>query len=302
MEGDRSPQKGALEVKAEEFFRFREEYRRILESSNALRNPNAVVSIDQYFDTVMYAVGHAVPFMPLKRVGKYLCLVAERLSKFIGDADYGADLATTTDSAYIKRGKRFAHQMGIIMKVKDASFNGEGNQISLSTHNRNVGRYAARLAYEIGCGTLPAEEMRIAGETHDIGKLGISDDIIAKPGKLTLEEREKVEPHPVHGANVIRHGGFNRIADLVEVHHRWYDGQGYPKDPPVDSRDPIYHLLPVADVFDVVSRGRPYRDGIGAKGAMHILKQAAGTQLHPLVVGVAASTKCLVEEFMRDAA
>ncbi|MFH1577689.1 MAG: HD domain-containing phosphohydrolase [Candidatus Omnitrophota bacterium] len=129
------------------------------------------------------------------------------------------------------------------------------------------------------------EHLHIAALLHDIGKIGIPENILNKKGALTDEERKKIEEHPMIGATILQ-----PIKELetairgVKYHHERYDGKGYPEGLSADNVPMIAAIIAVADTFDAITTNRPYRDAESKEGAAMIIKRASGQQFHPQAV------------------
>ena len=152
-------------------------------------------------------------------------------------------------------------------------------------HSQRVVEYVLTAGVAL---SLPQEELEVleyAGILHDIGKIGIKDCILCKPGNLTEEEYCTIPEHPVIGANIIDGIPFLKSAKtLVLYHHERYDGAGYPEglsgeDIPIGAR-----LLAVADSFDSMTTERPYRAALSVKQAIRELRRCAGSQFCPVAV------------------
>jgi HD-GYP domain-containing protein (c-di-GMP phosphodiesterase class II) len=149
-------------------------------------------------------------------------------------------------------------------------------------HNFRVTLYAVRLAQEIG---LSHERMRtlIKGSLlHDVGKIGIRDAVLLKPGKLSHAEYEVMKKHVYHGVDITSRSSW--LADarsVVASHHEHYDGKGYPdglagEDIPVEAR-----IFAIVDVFDALTSKRPYKDPFTFQETMQILREGAGSHFDP---------------------
>jgi putative two-component system response regulator len=154
-------------------------------------------------------------------------------------------------------------------------------------HTERVGQTAALLAQQL---RLPEEEsslMRQAAPLHDIGKLGVSDTILLKPGKLTPEEFEQVKRHTSHGSAILS-GSGNAVLRLAEeiarTHHEWWDGSGYPSGLRRSSIPISGRIVAVADVFDALTHERPYKQAWPVEKAAQELHQLRGRQFDPDVV------------------
>jgi HD-GYP domain-containing protein (c-di-GMP phosphodiesterase class II) len=134
------------------------------------------------------------------------------------------------------------------------------------------------------------ERIRIGALLHDIGKIGIADSVLQKPGRLTDEEFDIVKQHPVIGRRILEGvGGLAPYIDAVELHHENWDGTGYPKgqsgeETPVDAR-----IIHVCDAYDAMTTSRSYRRGMTHVQATRQLITYAGTQFDPRIVELFAS-------------
>jgi len=153
-------------------------------------------------------------------------------------------------------------------------------------HSMRVAAYAIRLAQKVGFSREKTERMRIAAILHDIGKIGIYEAILDKPGKLTKEEVDEMRKHPSQGVDILL--PLNALKDIIPIikhHHERYDGEGYPdglsgEDIPLDAR-----ILAIADVYDAMRSDRPYRRGLTFEEAAQELLNEAGKQLDPVLPG-----------------
>jgi len=126
----------------------------------------------------------------------------------------------------------------------------------------------------------------VAGRLHDIGKIGIKDAILLKPGALTDEEYEIIKEHPVTGASILgRMGLWEREQEIIRCHHERFDGNGYPDGLKGDKIPLLARILSVADVYDALSSDRAYRKKMDEKKVMQIIRDGAGSQFDPVVVG-----------------
>jgi putative nucleotidyltransferase with HDIG domain len=130
-------------------------------------------------------------------------------------------------------------------------------------HSDRVARIAVRLAKELGCDNKMLHTMYMAGLLHDIGKIGIDDAVLRKPGKLTAAEFDHIKQHPELGYRIL--ADISPLADVLPAvlhHHEQWDGQGYPFKLAGDQIPLIARILAVADAFDAMSSDRPYRPGM----------------------------------------
>ncbi len=133
------------------------------------------------------------------------------------------------------------------------------------------------------------EVLRFGALLHDIGKIGISDDVLRKAGPLTDEEFEAIMEHPVVGARIIRTIPFLLPhVDIVELHHERPDGLGYPKGLQGDDIPLLARIVHVADAYDAITSARAYRQGRSSADALRELWRCAGTEYHAEIVGALA--------------
>ncbi len=152
-------------------------------------------------------------------------------------------------------------------------------------HSGRVGDLACATAAALGLAPAELERIRVGALLHDIGKIGISDVILQKPGKLTKEEFAEVARHPRIGRRILEGvRGFAPYLDAVELHHENWDGTGYPhgrvgEQTPIEAR-----IIHVSDVYDALTTDRPYRPGMSHDRAIDILRCNAGTHFDPGIV------------------
>lgn len=147
-------------------------------------------------------------------------------------------------------------------------------------HSSRVSQYAQLIGAEVGLTDRQLLWLRHAALLHDIGKLGVSNSILDKPGKLTDEEFEQVKLHPVYSMDILSKVGiFNSLAPVASGHHERLDGRGYPWGLKGEQIDFATRIISVADVFDAVSAERPYRGAMPLDQALAILDEMAGPAL-----------------------
>ena len=151
-------------------------------------------------------------------------------------------------------------------------------------HSHNVGRYAALTARELGFDEDRIERVRLAGVLHDIGKIGICDRVLAKPGPLDADEWRQMFTHPEIAARLLSRPEFDDLREWILAHHERPDGRGYPRalcaaEIPIEAR-----ILAVADAYEAMTADRVYRPAIGEDAARAELEGGAGTQFDPAVV------------------
>lgn len=163
-----------------------------------------------------------------------------------------------------------------------------------SGHSSRVAYFAVAVAERLKLSDQKIEFIKYASVLHDVGKIGVSENILNKPGKLVEEEWDVIRSHPSIGQNIIKSIKFLfDIGPVVRHHHERYDGGGYPdrlkgEDIPIESR-----IIAVADTYDAMTSDRSYRKGMDHKTALEELRRVAGSQLDPMIVEIFCS---IVEE------
>ena len=147
-----------------------------------------------------------------------------------------------------------------------------------ASHSEGVAAYAVAIGERLGMGAEDLRSLRRAGLLHDIGKLGVSNAILDKPGRLTPAEVEAVRRHPRHTFEILsRVSAFADIAAPAAAHHERLDGRGYHLGLAADRLGPMARALAVADVYEALTADRPYRAAMEPERALGILRADAGT-------------------------
>ena len=152
-------------------------------------------------------------------------------------------------------------------------------------HSDRVTRYSLLIAKEMDLPAHFMETLRISAQLHDVGKIGIEDHILKKPGALTEEEFEVMKTHTTKGANILR--PVTQLADMlpgIELHHEALDGRGYPYGLQGDQIPLLARVIAVADTFDALTTNRPYQQAHTPDQTLQIIKNLAGKRLDPLAV------------------
>jgi response regulator RpfG family c-di-GMP phosphodiesterase len=152
-------------------------------------------------------------------------------------------------------------------------------------HSQRVCRYALEIARAMGWSEEQLGSLSKGAHLHDIGKLGIPDGILLKPGALTAEERTLMQRHVQIGYDLVKDIAF--LADAAEIvltHHERHDGGGYPRGLKGDEILPSARIFAVADSFDAITSDRPYRRASSFEAGLQIIRESSGTQFDPQVV------------------
>ena len=154
-------------------------------------------------------------------------------------------------------------------------------------HSELMSRVAVELAKALRLEKSEIETVRVGALLHDLGKIGIDESILLKPGKLTSEEYEMTKQHPRIGAEIIQTvHTLKNVIPLILFHHERYDGTGYlkglkGKEIPIGAR-----IIGIADVYQALCSDRPYRKAYSKKEALEIIKDGAGKQFDPVIVEI----------------
>ncbi|MCP4687070.1 MAG: response regulator [Desulfobacterales bacterium] len=161
----------------------------------------------------------------------------------------------------------------------------EARDLYTRQHSRRVTSIAAAIAAEMGRSSEEIEILKFAGPLHDIGKIGVRDEILLKSGPLTEEEFEKIKAHPAIGANILKRLGFwEKENQIIRCHHERYDGAGYPDGLKGEEIPLLARILSVADCYDAMASGRTYMDPMPEAEYMNHIRADAGSRFDPDVV------------------
>jgi putative two-component system response regulator len=191
--------------------------------------------------------------------------------------------------------------------VRRLSIAAELRDESTGAHIQRMSRYCALMARELGMDSDECELMRLASQMHDVGKIGIPDSILLKPGPLTLKERAVMERHCDVGHRILMGSDAELVgmaATIAWTHHEKVDGTGYPRglsgdDIPIQGR-----IAAVADVFDALTTERVYKHAFPVNTAVSILREGSGTHFDPELVETfldsLPAAKAILERFVDE--
>jgi diguanylate cyclase (GGDEF)-like protein/putative nucleotidyltransferase with HDIG domain len=194
---------------------------------------------------------------------------------------YNPEITANLRSAKVRDGMQSEDQLAAVLVLAEAL---DMRDDRTARHSETVGRYAKLIAAELGMCPRAVERVHLAGMLHDIGKIGISDTILQKPGKLTEPEWDEIRKHPELGARILDGARLEDISAWVRAHHERPDGSGYPhalsdEQIPIEAK-----ILAVADSYEAMTSHRVYQPGIGRDAAREELLRCAGTQFDANVV------------------
>ncbi|HUK48586.1 MAG TPA: HD domain-containing phosphohydrolase [Terriglobales bacterium] len=152
-------------------------------------------------------------------------------------------------------------------------------------HSDRVTKYSLMIAKEMGLSDEFLEIVRVSAQLHDVGKIGIEDRILKKPGALTAEEFEVMKTHTTKGANILRPvAQLKEMLPGIELHHESLDGRGYPHGLKGDQIPLLPRVIAVADTFDALTTNRPYQQAHNSESALRIIHSLSGKRLDPAAV------------------
>lgn len=154
-------------------------------------------------------------------------------------------------------------------------------------HSERVTQYSLEIARRLGLNSQAQEEIQLAALLHDIGKIGIPDEVLHKPDKLSDDEFATIKTHPFQGSKIMEH--VKQLSDIIpgmKHHHERFAGGGYPDGLKGEEVPLAGRIISVADAFDAMTSNRAYRQGMSTQKALLKIKEASGTQFDPKIVDV----------------
>ena len=236
----------------------------------------------------------------------FVCIVAAFLAARIYDSIYQTNVAYNKDlldqkEELYQQAEELEAMNGELNKYSDELLvkNEQMRQMTMQTimtiantidakdeytrgHSRRVAEYSVAIAREMGLSEEQVADIRFIGLLHDIGKIGVPDSVLNKPGKLSNEEYQLMKDHTVIGGEILK--DITMIPDLdvgAKYHHERYDGKGYPEGLKGEEIPLIARIIGVADAYDAMTSNRIYRRHLAADKVLNELKKGNGTQFDP---------------------
>jgi putative two-component system response regulator len=229
----------------------------------------------------------------MQRVLKERTLVAERNQAYeaLNSANkqllrYGQDLNQTILDLKVTHEKLKGSYLDTIHRLVLAA---EYKDEDTGDHIIRMGRYSAYLAEKLGFPDKEVQNILYAAPMHDVGKIGIPDSILMKPGKLTKEEFEIIKTHTLIGGKLLKNSKSDilQLAEQIALsHHEKWNGTGYPKGLAGEEIPMIGRIVSIADVFDALTSKRPYKEPFSVEKAVDIIKKESGQHFDPEVARV----------------
>lgn len=229
---------------------------------------NSKLVLLNYIFMIPFGVIVAVMFHQFSYLG-VLCLICPILL-----VRYTFSLYMDTNNQYKQTVDAFMHAI----EARDKYTEG---------HSQRVAEISCKIAKKLGYSQWKTEQIRMAAMLHDIGKIGISDIILNKPGKLSDEEFSIIKQHPVIGYNIIKDiKNLRFAADIIEHHHERYDGKGYPSGKGGDELSLDVYIVQLSDAIDAMATDRPYRKALSNEEIISEIKKNIGTQFNPKIANI----------------
>lgn len=188
-------------------------------------------------------------------------------------------IARYTISLYVQTKTQYVQTVDTLMRAMEA------RDKYTEGHSQRVAEIATAIAEELKFNDSQIERLNIASLLHDVGKIGINDSILNKPGKLTFEEYETIKSHPEIGYNILKEiKNLGDILSIIRHHHERYDGKGYPEGKKAEELDLDVFIVQLADTIDAMATDRPYRKALSEEKIIEEINTYSGTQFHPKVV------------------
>lgn len=215
------------------------------------------------------------------------CETLEQLKRYASDLAciYKSEQEKRQSLERANRELHQAHRETIHRLVIAAEYRDEDT----GDHIARMAAYCALIAAKIGLSEPEVEQLRLAAPMHDVGKIGIPDGILLKPGKLTAEEFETIKSHTLIGARILagsRSTLLSLARDIAFSHHEKWNGKGYPQGLAGEAIPLAGRIAAVADVFDALTSKRPYKEPFPIEKAVRIMREEAGSHFDPKLLEV----------------
>jgi len=245
-----------------------------MEENNQPPEPSDADQLKKYADDLVKV------YQSEKEKRKELQVVNEQLVKFADDLNKTFSELKSTHQKLQESYLDTIHRLVLAAEYKDED---------TGDHIVRMSRYSALLAEKLNLPPREVENIRYAAPMHDVGKIGIPDNILLKPGKLTDEEFDFMKTHTNIGAKILAKSkaGILRLAQQIAIsHHEKWNGRGYPQGLLGDKIPVVGRIVGLADVFDALTSKRPYKDPYPIEVAIDIIKKEGGQHFDPELVDI----------------
>ena len=244
---------------------------------------------------ILLLTGHKDLVPPLETIRKYdiqgyceksdkfdqLLLLIESGIKSIEQMRLIKEINTKLKDTYEQLEKSYMESIEVLRQTVDAK-----DQYTRG-HSDRVADYSVLIGKYMGLDEEDLKTLKIGGLFHDIGKIGVPDHILLKPGKLTDDEYSEIKNHPSIGAHILSTATiFSNLIPIVKHHHERYDGRGYPSRLAGNEIPFLARIAAVADTYDAMTSRRPYRDALPLEVVRAEIEKCSGTQFDPEIAKV----------------
>ncbi len=228
----------------------------------------------------------AVPLVSRDKAKGVLLVGDRQPGGFAGEETFVIEKIASQISVALENAKLYEDMRNLFISTVSSLANAiDAKSPWTKGHSERVMNIAAKIAEAMGLSELSVEQIKIAGLLHDIGKIGILEELLEKPDKISDEEFPPMLLHPEKGVAIL--SPIEQLQDVLPTirhHHERYDGTGYPdglkgEEIPLQAR-----IVAVADAFDAMVSDRPYKKGFSVRKTLHVLEERAGSQFDPVVV------------------
>jgi putative nucleotidyltransferase with HDIG domain len=230
-----------------------------------------------WYDNIIWVIRNYLALAPISilMAAAYKAYGIMGVALFLGPlllARYSFKLFIDMKNIYIETVRALSHAV----EAKDKYTQG---------HSMRVSEYSVEIAKKLSLSQKRIDNIKIAAILHDIGKIGVEENILNKHGSLTQDEFDKIKQHPSTGVKIIQEIDFLKdVAEIILAHHEKVDGSGYPNGKRGNEICLESCILSVADVYDALTSDRPYRAAMSQEQALEIIRNGRDTQFNPLVV------------------
>jgi HD-GYP domain-containing protein (c-di-GMP phosphodiesterase class II)/CBS domain-containing protein len=219
--------------------------------------------------------------------GNYQQRVSIKSGNEIGDLAQNFNVMSESIETAIEQLKKAAHENHLLFinSVRMLAAAIDAKDPYTRGHSERVARYSIAIGKNVGLDERDMRNLRISALLHDVGKIGIDDRILRKPGALSEEEFEIMKQHPAKGAAIM--GGVSQLIDIVpgmKYHHEKWSGGGYPDNLEGEEIPMQARIVAIADTFDAMTTNRPYQKAMEVSYVVEKIKSFAGTRFDPRVV------------------
>ena len=244
---------------------------------------------------ILLLTGHKDLVPPLETIRKYdiqgyceksdkfdqLLLLIESGIKSIEQMRLIKEINTKLQDTYEQLEKSYMESIEVLRQTVDAK-----DQYTRG-HSDRVSDYSVLIGKYMGLADEDLKTLKIGGLFHDVGKIGVPDHILLKPGKLTDDEYSEIKNHPSIGAHILSTATiFSNLIPIVKHHHERYDGKGYPSKLAGNDIPFLARIAAVADTYDAMTSRRPYRDALPLDVVKAEIEKCSGTQFDPEIAKV----------------